>query len=74
MEATAHDRRDDVIAIDEALDALAERDPRAAELVKLRYFAGLTLPEAATALGMSTRTADRLWAYAKAWLHERLCS
>jgi len=74
VEASAHDRRDDVIAIDDALDALAEQDPRAAELVKLRYFAGLTLPEAATALGMSTRTADRLWAYAKAWLHERLCS
>jgi RNA polymerase sigma factor (TIGR02999 family) len=72
VEASAHDRQDDVIAIDEALDALAEQDPRAAELVKLRYFAGLTLPEAATALSMSTRTADRLWAYAKAWLHERL--
>jgi RNA polymerase sigma factor (TIGR02999 family) len=65
-------RWDDVLAVDAALDALGHEDPRAAELVKLRYFAGLTLPEAAAALGVSTRTADRIWAYAKAWLHQKL--
>ena len=64
--------RDDVISIDEALDALEEQDPRAAELVKLRYFAGCTLPEAAALLGVSIRTADRFWADARAWLHDRL--
>ena len=46
-------------------------DAQAAELVKLRYFAGLTLPQAAETLGVSPRTADRLWAYAKAWLQAR---
>jgi RNA polymerase sigma factor (TIGR02999 family) len=66
------DRWDDVLAVDAALDALGQEDPRAAELVKLRYFAGLTLPEAAAALGVSTRTADRIWAYAKARLHQEL--
>jgi len=65
-------RWDDVVAVDAALDVLGQEDPRAAELVKLRYFAGLTLPEAAAVLGVSTRTADRIWAYAKAWLHREL--
>jgi len=65
-------RWDDVLAVDAALGALAEEDPRAAALVKLRYFAGLTLPEAAAAIGVSTRTADRIWSYAKAWLHQQL--
>jgi len=65
-------RWDDVLAVDATLDALGEEDPRAAGLVKLRYFAGLTLAEAAAAIGVSTRTADRIWAYAKAWLHEQL--
>ena len=58
----------ELLALDEALDRLAAADPQAAELVKLRYFAGLTIPEAAAALGISPRTADRLWAYARAWL------
>ena len=61
-----------VLAVDESLEALAEQNETAAKLVKLRFFAGLTMPEAATALGISTRTADRLWAYAKAWLHNAL--
>jgi RNA polymerase sigma factor (TIGR02999 family) len=64
--------REDLVALDEALRLLAEEDRQAAELVQLRYFAGLTLPEAAEALGVSPRTADRLWAYARAWLHRRL--
>ncbi len=63
-----------VLAVDESLDALAEQNEQAAQLVKLRYFAGLTLPEAAAAIDVSSRTADRLWAYAKAWLHDQLQS
>lgn len=63
---------DDLVALDEALDRLAETDPRAAELVKLRYFAGLTNNQAAEVLGISPRTADSVWAYAKVWLHERI--
>ncbi len=47
-------------------------NPQAAELVKLRYFAGLTIPEAARVLGVSSRTADRLWVSARAWLHDAL--
>jgi RNA polymerase sigma factor (TIGR02999 family) len=57
-----------LLALDEALDRLAAIEPRAAEVVKLRYFAGLTVAEAATALGISPRTADGDWAYARAWL------
>jgi len=63
-----------VLAVDESLDALAEQNEQAAQLVKLRYFAGLTLPEAAAAIDVSSRTADRIWAYAKAWLHDQLQS
>jgi RNA polymerase sigma factor (TIGR02999 family) len=59
---------DDVLALDEALTALAREDSGAAELVKLRAFAGLTLAQAAEALGIGRRTADRDWAYARAWL------
>ncbi len=58
----------DVLAIDETLGKLAETDPQAAELVKLRYFAGLTIPEAAEVLGISSRTANSWWAYARAWM------
>lgn len=59
---------DEILAVDEALDRLAEADPQAARLVKLRYFAGLSIDEAAQALGISSRSADRLWSYARAWL------
>lgn len=59
---------DDFMALDEALTDLAREDPGAAELVKLRAFAGLTLAQAAEVLGISRRTADRDWAYARAWL------
>jgi RNA polymerase sigma factor (TIGR02999 family) len=59
---------DEVLAVDEALAGLAAADPPAAELVKLRYFAGLSIDEAARALDISPRSADRLWAYARAWL------
>jgi RNA polymerase sigma factor (TIGR02999 family) len=57
-----------LLDLDEALDRLAAIDPRAAEVVKLRFFAGLTVPETAAALGISPRTADNDWAYARAWL------
>jgi RNA polymerase sigma factor (TIGR02999 family) len=58
----------DLLALDEALDKLAAKDPRKALLVKLRFFAGLTMQQAAEALGISTTTADNDWAYAKTWL------
>jgi RNA polymerase sigma factor (TIGR02999 family) len=63
---------DDVLAIDEALARLAQESQPCAELVKLRFFAGLTLGEAARALGLARRTADRYWAYARARLFELL--
>ena len=63
---------EELLAIHDALDELAGRDARAADLVKLRYFAGMTLEEAGRALGIAPRTADGVWAYAKAWLYERL--
>jgi RNA polymerase sigma factor (TIGR02999 family) len=62
----------DLIALDEALDKLAVHDSRKAELVKLRYFAGLTLRQAADALGISESTADADWAYAKSWLRVQI--
>ena len=63
---------DDVLAIDEALTRLEQIDPTAAKLVKLRYFAGLTMPQAAEALGISLRNAERNWTYARTWLHRAL--
>src|SRR4051812_34336316 len=68
----APQRSEDLLALDDALKKLAEADASACELVKLRYFAGLTLPEAAEMLQMSPRSADRLWAYARAWLHRQI--
>jgi DNA-directed RNA polymerase specialized sigma24 family protein len=59
---------DDILAIDEALQALAQVDSPVAALVKLRFFAGMSLQEAALALGIAERTAYRDWAYARAWL------
>jgi RNA polymerase sigma factor (TIGR02999 family) len=65
---------DNLLALDEALTRLADENQPCAELVKLRFFAGLSLREAAAALGISTSTADRYWAYARAWLFEALRS
>ena len=62
----------DVLAVHEALERFQGVDATAAQIVKLRYFAGLTIPQAAEALGISTSTADRSWAYARAWLHTAL--
>jgi RNA polymerase sigma factor (TIGR02999 family) len=63
---------DAALDLDEALAAFAVEEPRKAHLVELRYFAGLSLAEAAVTLGISAATADRDWAYARAWLHDRL--
>jgi RNA polymerase sigma factor (TIGR02999 family) len=63
---------DDLLALDEALTALAREDPGAAELVKLHVFAGLTLAQTSDVLGIGRRTADRDWAYARAWLCDAL--
>jgi RNA polymerase sigma factor (TIGR02999 family) len=68
----APEPREDLVALDEALNKLAAADPTAAQLVQLRYFAGLAIPDAAQVLGVSSRTADRLWAYARAWLHQEI--
>ena len=59
---------DEILAVDEALDRLAEEDPRAAEIVKLRYFAGLSVEEAAKVIGISRADAYRHWTYARAWV------
>jgi RNA polymerase sigma factor (TIGR02999 family) len=63
---------EDVLALDDALTKLAEKEPGVVDLVKLRYFAGLTIEQAAQTLGISSRTADRHWAYARAWLFDEI--
>jgi RNA polymerase sigma factor (TIGR02999 family) len=63
---------DELLAVDEALGKLAQENPPVAKLVELRYFAGLSLEEAASAAGISARTAHRYWTYAKAWLHNEI--
>jgi RNA polymerase sigma factor (TIGR02999 family) len=63
---------DDILAVDEALLKLAAEDPTKAELVKLRYFGGLSVEDAGRVLGISRATADRYWAYARVWLYSEL--
>ena len=63
---------EDLLALDEALDKLAEIDPPKAQLVKLRYFGGLTMSDTAKALGLSLATTERYWVYARAWLHRHI--
>jgi RNA polymerase sigma factor (TIGR02999 family) len=65
---------DELLAVNEALDKLAAQNRSEAELVKLRYFVGMTLEEAAAALGISARTADNYWAHARAWLFREIKS
>jgi RNA polymerase sigma factor (TIGR02999 family) len=72
VEVTAPEREEDLLALDEALTALAAGHPEKAKLVNLRYFAGLTHEEAAQAMGVSVSTADRHWAYARAWLYRHM--
>jgi RNA polymerase sigma factor (TIGR02999 family) len=70
--AAVADNDDQLLAVHEALDKLAAQDPRKAELVKLRYFAGLTIEEAALALGISEPTAKRWWTFARTWLYQEI--
>jgi RNA polymerase sigma factor (TIGR02999 family) len=65
---------DDILALNEALEKLAKDHPKKAELVKLRYFAGLTIDQAAQILGISHATAERHWKFARAWLYEAIHS
>jgi RNA polymerase sigma factor (TIGR02999 family) len=65
----AEDPSDDVVALNDALESFAQHDPLKAELVKLRYFTGLSVEEAADLLGISRATADRYWRYARTWLY-----
>jgi RNA polymerase sigma factor (TIGR02999 family) len=71
-DVSAEESSNDLIALDEALARLAEEDAVKADLVKLRYFAGLTAEQAAEALGISRATAARYWSYARAWLFHEL--
>lgn len=71
-EIAAPQLKHDVLVINEALDRLEKIDPQAASLVKLRYFTGFTVPEAAEALELSVRSAERLWTWAKAWLFQEI--
>jgi RNA polymerase sigma factor (TIGR02999 family) len=72
IELTISAPSDDLIALDEALDRLAKMDKIKADLVKLRYFAGLTLEQAADLLNLSERTAKRYWVHARAWLYRQV--
>jgi RNA polymerase sigma factor (TIGR02999 family) len=72
LDVPAETTDEDVLALSEALDHLSVINPRAAELIKLRYYAGLTGREAAEVLSISPRKADQIWAYARAWLYDRL--
>jgi RNA polymerase sigma factor (TIGR02999 family) len=72
VDLAAPESPEEVLALDEALQKLAAKDKSAADVVHLRFFAGLPMPEVAKLLGISPRTADRLWAYARAWLHREI--
>jgi RNA polymerase sigma factor (TIGR02999 family) len=72
IEPAAPRLSDDLLALDEALEKLVAKDRVKAELVKLRYFAGLTMEQTAEALGVSLATANRYWNYARAWLHQEM--
>jgi len=72
VELAAQTPDDTLLRVDEALEKLAAEDPVKAQLVKLRYFVGLSIPEACQALGLSETTGKRYWAYARAWLYDEL--
>src|SRR5262249_48975797 len=72
IDLSANERSAELLALDEALSLLGQHDPQAARLVTLRYCAGLSHQEAAAVMGISRRSADRLWAIAKAWLYRQL--
>jgi len=72
IEVTADERSDALLRLDDALQELERHDAQAAELVKLRFFAGLSHQQAAEALGIGRRAADRVWALARAWLYQQI--
>ena len=72
MDVMQVETAEDLLELDEALERLAGEEAAVAEVVKLRYFAGLTIEETAASLGISVRTANRHWAYARAWLYQQL--
>ena len=72
LEQLPPQKSDELIQLDAALNKLATLDPKKAELVKIRFFAGLTMPQAAEALGISLRTAERHWSFARVWLQEEI--
>ena len=72
LDLPVQDPPDDLLALDEALEKLTQEDPLCANLVKLRFFAGLSLAEAAGTLGIARRSADRYWAFARSWLYDEL--
>lgn len=72
VEAAANERPEALLALDEALERYQQRDPQKAQLVKLRYFVGMNIEEAAETLAISVTTANRWWAFARAWLHEEV--
>ncbi len=72
VDVASETQADTLLALDEALARLMEVDPRSGELVKLRFFGGLTLYEAGEVLGFSGRTAKRCWAFARAWLYHEI--
>jgi RNA polymerase sigma factor (TIGR02999 family) len=72
LESLVEADHDELLAVDEAIEKLAAEDPTAAQTVKLRFYAGLTMPETAAALRLSLRTAERHWTYARAWLYQEL--
>jgi RNA polymerase sigma factor (TIGR02999 family) len=72
VQLSVQEPSEDLLALDEALTELARQDPQKAELVKLRYFGGLTVANAAEVLGIAASTADRHWTYARAWLYRRI--
>ncbi|HEV3002985.1 MAG TPA: ECF-type sigma factor [Pirellulales bacterium] len=72
VEAACQEPSDELLALDEALSELEGHDAQAAQLVKLRFFAGLSHQDAAAALGLGRRAADRVWALARAWLFQRI--
>lgn len=72
VEVASHTDEDTLLRLDEVLTRFAVEDPKKAELVKLRFFVGLTIPQAAAALGITEITARRWWTYARAWMYEEL--
>jgi RNA polymerase sigma factor (TIGR02999 family) len=72
LEISSPEPSEELLALDEALERLVQTDKQAAELVKLRYFGGVTAKEAAEVLGISDRTGDRLWAFARSWLMKEI--